>query len=91
MKSEIVKINLDTNVNDTGMAIAAMMLARRACPDISANGYWFCFGEYESCGFQRKCSKFYSACSDFVRFAKNKRKNIEIFMNINRDIALRIV
>lgn len=73
------------------MTIAAAMMAHRACPDLNLKGYWFCFGEGEDCGYKRKCGGFYVACTEFVRAAQMSRKNIQMFKNMNGDVALKLI
>ena len=84
-------VTSDSDTNNLGMAIAAAMLAHRACPDLNLKGYWFCSGEGEDCGYKRKCDGFFNACTEFVRAAKMSRKDIEMFKNMNGDLALKLI
>lgn len=54
--------------------------------------FHFAFGQGESCSFKSaKTQKFEVAVSEFARFARDEKKQMQIFKNLCGELAVRLV
>lgn len=90
MKTTTYQTNPETDFNMMGMTIANEMLAHAKCSDIDSKGFYFDFGGDESCSYKRKCPGFFNAATEFVRYAKTQKMNIQMFMDLNQQISLKL-